>query len=116
MSDKEKDLILLFVVVAVLIVILPMLMWGLWGAWGGHMQGMGGMMGYGYGWGFMSLIPFVFLVLLVVGAYYLLKEFTSTERATPSQGEKALEILKERYARGEISREEYMKMKEELES
>jgi putative membrane protein len=114
MSDKEKDLILLFVVIAVLIVILPVLMWGLWGAWGGHMQGMGGMMGYG--WGFMSLLPFAFLVLLVLGAYYLLKEFTSAERAPPSQGERALAILKERYARGEITREEYMKMKEELES
>jgi len=56
MSDKEKDWILLFVVLAVLIVILPMLMWGLWA--GSSMYGMGGMMGYGYGWGFMSLIPF----------------------------------------------------------
>jgi len=112
MSDKEKDWILLFVVVAVLIIILPMLMWGLWV--GSSMYGMGGMMGYGGG--FMSLIPFAFLVLLALGAYYLLKEFMSTDKAVPSQGERALDILKERYARGEITREEYMKMKEELES
>jgi putative membrane protein len=110
MSDKEKDFLVLLVVVAVLILILPVLMWGLWV--GSSMHGM-----MGYGWGFMPLIPFAFLVLLVLGAYYILKEFTSSERAAaPSQGERALEILKERYARGEITREEYLKMKAELES
>ncbi len=111
MSGKEKDLIWLFVVFVVLIGILPALMWGLWG--GGHMHGM---MGMGYGGWFMPLIPFAFLVLLVLGVYYLLKEFTRTERAVPSHSERTLEILKERYASGEITREEYLKMKEELES
>ncbi|MBE0517223.1 MAG: SHOCT domain-containing protein [Methanophagales archaeon] len=85
------------------------MMWGMWG--GGFMHGMGGMMGYG-GW-FMPLIPLAFLVLLVLGVYYLFKELTRTE---PSRGERALELLKERYAKGEITREEYVKMKEELES
>jgi putative membrane protein len=115
MPDKGKDLIVLLVVVAVLIVILPMLLWGwLWG--GRSMYGMGGGM-MGYGWGFTPLLSFFFLVLLGVGAYYLLKEVTGTESAAvPGQGEKALEILKERYARGEITRNEYQKMKEELES
>jgi len=114
MPDKGKDLVVLLVVVAVLIVILPMLMWGLWG--GSSMYGMGGGM-MGYGGGFVPLLPFAFLVLLVVGVYYLLKEVTGTESAAaPSNGEKALEILKERYARGEITRDEYQKMKEELES
>ena len=114
MPDKGKDLIVLLVVVAVLIVILPMLMWGLWG--GSSMYGMGGGM-IGYGWGFTPLLSFFFLVLLVVGAYYLLKEVTGTESAsTPGQGETALEILKERYARGEITRDDYQKMKDELES
>jgi putative membrane protein len=108
MTDKEKDLIWLVVVFVVLIVILPVLMmWGMWG--GGFMHGM---MGYGgYGWWFMPLIPLAFLVLLVLGVYYLLKEYTR-----PRHEERALEILKERYAKGEITREEYMKLKEELES
>ena len=116
MPDKERDFIALLVIVAVLIVILPVLMWVLWGLWGGHMySSMGGMMGYG--WGFMPLIFFAFLILIALGAYYLLKEFTSAERAAaPDTGEHALEILKERYARGEITREEYQQMKEELES
>ncbi len=113
MSDKAQDLIVLLVIVVVLIVAVPMLMWGLmWGFWGGsHMQGM-----MGFGWGFMSLIPLAFLVLLAVGVYYVIKELTQTERAEPEQGKRALEILKERYARGELTKEEYQKMKEELES
>ncbi|HUV03067.1 MAG TPA: SHOCT domain-containing protein [Desulfobacteria bacterium] len=117
MPDKGKDFIVLLVIVAVLIVILPVLMWVLWGLGGGSsMYGMGGGM-MGYGGGFTPLLPFFFLVLLVVGAYYLLKEVTGTESAAaPSKGEHALEILKERYARGEITRDEYQKMKEELES
>ena len=111
MSDKDKDLIWLFVVFVVLIVVLPMLMWGLWG---GSMHGMGGMMGYG--WGFTPLIPLAFLVLLALGLYYLIKEFTGPDRAVLNHDERALEVLKERYARGEITREEYLRMKEELES
>lgn len=106
---------LIFMLFAVLLVILPLILWVLWGLWGGsYTHGMGGMMGFG--WGFMPLLFFAFLILVVLGAYYLLKGFTSVEKAeVPGQGEHALEILKERYARGEITRDEYLKMKNELE-
>jgi len=57
-----------------------------------HMHGMGGVTGYG--WWVMPLIPLAFLVLLALGAYYLLKEYTRTDRSVPSHGERALEILK----------------------
>ena len=66
--------------------------------------------------GFTPLLLLAFLVLLALGAYYLIKEFARPDRSVPGHGERALEILKERYARGEITREEYLKMKEELES
>lgn len=113
MPDKWSDLIWLFVLFVVLIVVLPMLLWlGMWS--GSYMHGMGGMMSYG--WGFTSLIPLAFLVLLVLGLYYLIKEFTKTGKSEqPGHGDSALDILKERYARGEITSEEYLKMKEELE-
>ena len=80
------------------------------------MHGMGGAAGYGLG--LMSLIPISFLVLLALGAYFLLKEFMGRDESESalSRGERALEILKERYARGEITREQYVKMKEELET
>jgi len=112
MTEKKRDLIWLLVVFVVffgILGILPMLMWR---PWGGHMSGMVGMMGFA--WGFMFLIPTVFLVLIALGAYYLIAELARQGRSE-SKG-RALEILGERYARGEIPREQYLKMKEELES
>lgn len=111
MSEKRTDVIWLILVIVVLVGILPMLIWG---AWGGYMSGMMGMMGYG--WGFMSLIPLAFLVLIALGGYYIITEFTRTSRPSSKGDGRALDILKERYAKGEITREQYFKMKEELKS
>ena len=72
--------------------------------------------GWGYptrwGWGFMfarMLIPLLFIVLLIVGAYLLL-----TPRREPMESERAITILDERYAKGEITKEQYLEMKENL--
>ncbi len=111
MSEKKRDLIWILVVLVELIGILPVLMWGLGG---GYMSGMMGMMGYGSG--FMFLIPIVFLVLVGVGAYYLVTESTRNGRSESGHDKSALEVLKERYAQGEITRKRFLKMKEELES
>ena len=108
MSEKNSDLIWLFMFLVVSISILPVLMWGL----GGYMSGMLGMMGYG--WGSMVLIPVAFLVLIVLGAYYLITGSSRTSRS--NRGGRAVEILRERYANGEITREQFLKMKKELES
>lgn len=113
MPDKKRDLILLLVIVVVLIVVLPVLLRALWGG-SYYMYGMGGMMG---GYWFMPLIPVTFLVLLVLGAYFLIQAFGDADRAAkPDQSKGALELLRERYARGELTREEYLQMTEELES
>jgi putative membrane protein len=63
--------------------------------------GMGGMMGIGMG------IGLVFWVAVAALLYYAIIGREEKEKS-------ALEILKERYARGEISREEYLRMKEEI--
>jgi putative membrane protein len=90
----------------------------------GPMMTGGGMMGGwtypgGYGWahsgmraGFLfagMLIPLVFILLLIVGAYYLL-----TSRGEKAESESALRILDERYAKGEITKEQYLETKEQL--
>jgi len=98
----------ILVAIVILIAILPMLTWG---SWGGYMGGMMGMMGYG--WSFMLLIPLAFLALIALGAYYLI---TGTGRRVWRSDSRALEMLKERYAKGEITREQYLRMREELES
>lgn len=67
----------------------------------------------GYGTGYMFFIPLA-LGLIAVGIYYLV---TSSRTSSSSvRGGRALEILKERYAKGEITREQFLKMQEELKS
>jgi putative membrane protein len=96
-----------------LLVILPMS--GMW-MWGSVMTRRGMMGGWGYpygaGWGFMfvgMLIPLIFVILVVVGAYLW---FTS--RKEPPESDRAVAILNERYAKGEITKEQYLEMKEHL--
>jgi uncharacterized membrane protein len=48
---------------------------------------------------------------LIIGAYLLLKP-----RVEPAESESALKILDERYAKGEITREQYSEMKKNLSS
>lgn len=67
---------------------------------GAGMMGGGMMGGWGYpfgmGWGFTfvgMLIPLLFVVLVVVGAYFLL-----SPRREPVESQKAITILDERYA------------------
>ncbi len=75
----------------------------------GPMSGPGGgwpMMHYGYGGWFMWLI----LVIVVAIAIYFIVQAQrgGSIRETP------LEILKKRYAKGEITKEEYDRMRQDL--
>lgn len=55
----------------------------------------------------------VWLIFLIVVAYFVYKLIKS-ERILAPQGSSAENILAERYAKGELSREQYMQMKEDL--
>ena len=61
------------------------------------------------GWGFgMMLVMLVFLALIVVGIVFVVRSFSDGGRTLPrSGGNRALDILDERFARGELDREEY---------
>jgi putative membrane protein len=70
-------------------------------------MGSFGWFGTGFGWLFMILV----WVLVIAGIAALIKWLASS----PSRrGETPLEILKARYARGEINKEEYERMRREL--
>jgi len=112
MSEKNRESTALALVLLVLIVAVPLLLLGAWSWSAPGMMGMMGMMGYG--WGFMFLIPLAFLVLVALGAYYLITEFARGGRSTPSSDRRILDTLKERYAKGEITGDQYLKLKEEL--
>jgi putative membrane protein len=80
-----------------------------WG-WGMHP----GMMA----WGWVGLLfMLVFWVLIVVLIIILIRRLLSpgtTRMAGPPQEDSALEILKKRYARGEIDKEEFEAKKKDL--
>ena len=80
------------------------------GPWGWHYGMMGG------GWGMLFMIIFMILFLgLIIGGIILLVRFifpSSLSGVKPSQD--ALEILKQRYARGEIEKEEFEAKKKDI--
>jgi len=75
-----------------------------WGNFNG--MGFGGM---GFGWIFMIL----FWVVVILGIVYIVKYIGSSNKVE-GQKETALDILKKRYAKGEISKEVFDEMKKDL--
>lgn len=75
------------------------------------------MMGYGFGYGFpvfwMMLIPTVFIIVIIFALYKLLGFSSWNKPYRPGSGN-ALNLLDERYAKGEIDDEEYQRKKQLL--
>ncbi len=74
--------------------------------WGNY--GMG--WGFGFGWFFMIL----FWVLVIFGVVYIIKMISEGRGKGHNREESALDILEKRYAKGEISKEEFEKIKSDL--
>ncbi len=71
-------------------------MWGLWGIWG-----FGMML-------FMLLFWALVIIGIVLGIRWLVRQ------GRPEMSDSALEILRQRYARGEINREEFEAKRKDL--
>ena len=87
--------------------------------WRGYEWGHGpGMMGGGYGMGwFGGIIMIAFWIAVIVGIVLLIRWLiisTRTPSHGTSSGESALDILKKRYARGEIDKQEFEEKKKDL--
>ena len=128
MSGQNRNtLIIVVLVVIAAFIVLPLLgMPMMWGMMGGGF----GMMGGNSWWGWIVML--LFWVLLIGGialvVFWLARQGYiggSTASGTgPSRerrpensgttGQAALDILKERYARGEINREQYDQMKRDI--
>lgn len=80
--------------------------------WNGHGWGMGG----DYGMGFGMIFSVLFWVLVIVGIVLLVRWLgtgTSQQPSAPAR-ESPLDVLKKRYARGEIGKEEFEEKKKDL--
>ena len=82
--------------------------------------------GWGFGGGFMFLGP-LFMILIVIAIYYVI--VSSSRGSThvhhrqhyPSQDHyfsqgRAIELLNERFAKGEITREQFLQMRQTMEA
>jgi len=79
-----------------------------------HRWGDGPMMNYGFGYGgmFMWIIFLIAIGLLI----YFFVQSQKTRGQTPTENESHLDILKKRYAKGEINKEDFDRMKRDLET
>ncbi len=86
------------------------------GGYGGWCVGPGMMGGWGMGW-FGMIFMLIFWVLVIVGLVFLIKwliQTTKGEKDVVRGGSNALDILKARYARGEINKEEFENIQRDL--
>src|SRR3989344_7962346 len=92
------------------------MMVGGWSSPTGLNQGSNSMMNFGFtpfggfGWIFMIL----WWVLIIAGIVALIKWLASQSRGTHNHEKYALEVLKERYAKGEIDKKEFEDKKKDL--
>jgi putative membrane protein len=69
------------------------------------------MMGGGFGMGWWWIIGIVVLIAII---WPLAQRFNRNNSAGQSPGKSALDILKERYAKGEIDKQEFEERKKDL--
>ncbi|HVI70113.1 MAG TPA: SHOCT domain-containing protein [Pyrinomonadaceae bacterium] len=76
---------------------------------------MGNMTG---GWGWMTGFGWIFMIpfwaLIILGVVALARSLFSTGNSANSGDRRPRDILKERYARGEITRDQYGRMRRDL--
>lgn len=75
----------------------------------------------------MFIVPLLFILLLVLAVLFIFRIGTDnpdnthksdyrTQISYPSNNKAPIEILKDRYARGEVTEEEFVRIKKNLES
>ena len=73
-----------------------------------------GMMdGYSMSFGIMGILGLIFWILVIIGLVILIKYLWEGGQGRREQ-ESAIEILKKKYARGEISKEEFEAKRKDL--
>jgi putative membrane protein len=91
-----------------------MMGWGMMGP--GHMWGWDGD-GWGSWWGIgMMLVWLLILVAVVLGVIWFIRQGASRGSGVETTHDRALDTLRERYARGEISHEEFEEKRRDLQS
>ncbi len=70
---------------------------------------------FGHGWWFVGGFVWLFWVAIVVGLIFFIKWVGQQNKSRETKpGETPLDVLKMRYARGEINKEEFEQKKKDL--
>lgn len=85
----------------------------------GYGPGYGMMNGYGFGYGGYGVVHMIFwvviLIAIIAGVIWLLRSTTAVGmHHMPPKRSAGLDVLEERYARGEINRDEYLQKKKDI--
>ena len=112
---QNQALIVALALLLAIVLLVPTLGGGMMG--GGMMgPGMMGGQGSGWAWGLGWLVTAAFLGIVGVGAVWLVRALGGdTDGGAPRPLGAPLDILKRRYAAGELSREQYDEMRQVLE-
>ena len=115
MSKDVKIGLIIGGIILGVIIVLPLVFGAIsgWrvGDWGMMWPGM--MTGFGWMW-LMPILWVVFLGLIIWAIVAAVRSRDESKRSDSSKADSALEMLKKRYARGEISKEEYEEKKKDL--
>src|SRR3989338_11616492 len=89
----------------------------MWGGWSSPLgfNSTNNMMNFGYGFGSFGLIFMIFfLVLIIAGIVALIRWLASQSRGFRGDEKTPLDVLKGRYAKGEIDKKEFEEKKKDL--
>ena len=113
MNKNLRTALIVGGVVLSVLIVLP-LVWGGLSGWQNTRWGMMGpwMMG-GLGW-FMPLMMIIFWGLIIWGVVALVRGLNNQRYCDSPATDSALEILKRRYAQGDITKKEYKEKKKDL--
>jgi len=115
MSKSVKIALIVGGIILGVIIILPLVFGGIsgcrYGMWG--MMGPGMMAGFSWMW-LIVILGIVFLGLIIWVVVASVRGSGESKGSDSSKADSALEVLKKRYAQGEISREEYKEKKKDL--
>jgi len=82
---------------------------------GGPGGGWGPMMHYGFGYGYGGMFMWIVFLIVLGFLVYFIVQSRQGKGPLSTQQESPVDILKKRYAKGEITREEFERMKKDLE-
>lgn len=83
----------------------------------GHMGGWdrAGNYGCGFGYGYGGMFMWILFLIILGVAIYFIVQSTKSKNVSGQSQETLLDVIKKRYAQGEITKEEFDRMKKELE-